>query len=385
MFKHLAASSANTIRLWFQCLAFDIANLTREDCGCPSSSRSVFAPPRHRWDNAHAEPGRWRKLKERLHFEEGRRNALELSEIRYFIALSETLNFTKAAELCHVSQPALTRAIRKMEEELGGLLFSRERNNTHVTELGRLISPHLFEALTRANVAEQMAARFLKLEKAHLALGVMCTISPIQFVAFLGRFRADNPGIEVSLLEATPDRLSELLQKGELDIALMARPSGFPVNLVAKELYLERFVIACAAGHRFALRDSIPVADLDGEFYLQRINCEFSDMLAEICLKQDVKLIHSYRSEREDWILTMVAAGFGICFLPEYTAVFPGVVPCQFVLPSLERRVCLVSVSGRRQSRPVAAFVNAVRRYPWPSPGNAWRPASPSPNLINTV
>jgi LysR family hydrogen peroxide-inducible transcriptional activator len=302
---------------------------------------------------------------------------MELSEIRYFIALSETLNFTKAADLCHVSQPALTRAIRKMEEELGGLLFSRERTNTHLTELGRLILPHLSEALARANAAEQMAARFLKLEKAHLALGVMCTISPMQFVAFLGRFRADNPGIEVSLLEATPDRLCELLQKGELDIALMARPGGFPANLVAKELYLERFVIACAAGHRFALRDSIPVADLDGEFYLRRINCEFSDVLAEICMKQDVNLIHSYRSEREDWILTMVAAGLGICFLPEYTAAFPGVIACQFVLPSLERRVCLVGVSGRRQSRPVAAFVNAVRRYRWPSPGNGGSPARP--------
>src|SRR5690242_435178 len=74
---------------------------------------------------------------------------MELNEIRYFLALSKTLNFTKAAEACHVSQPALTRAIRKMEDELGGLLFSRERNNTHMTELGRLIEPHLAEVLRR--------------------------------------------------------------------------------------------------------------------------------------------------------------------------------------------------------------------------------------------
>src|SRR6185312_471185 len=74
---------------------------------------------------------------------------MELHEIRYFLALSKTLNFTKAAEACHVSQPALTRAIRKMEDELGGLLFSRERNNTHMTELGRLIEPHLAEVLRR--------------------------------------------------------------------------------------------------------------------------------------------------------------------------------------------------------------------------------------------
>ena len=78
---------------------------------------------------------------------------MELHEIRYFLALSKTLNFTKAAEACHVSQPALTRAIRKMEDELGGLLFSRERNNTHMTELGRLIEPHLAEVVAQAGEA----------------------------------------------------------------------------------------------------------------------------------------------------------------------------------------------------------------------------------------
>jgi DNA-binding transcriptional LysR family regulator len=62
---------------------------------------------------------------------------MEFQEIRYFLAMSQTLNFTKAAEICQVSQPALTRGIRKMEDELGGLLFSREPNNTHMAELGR--------------------------------------------------------------------------------------------------------------------------------------------------------------------------------------------------------------------------------------------------------
>jgi LysR family hydrogen peroxide-inducible transcriptional activator len=106
-------------------------------------------------------------------------SGMELHQIRYFLALGETLNFTKAAEVCHITQPALTRAIRNMEEELGGLLFSRERNNTHLTELGRLIEPHLAEIMARAGEAKQTAARFIKLEKAQLSLGVMCTISPL--------------------------------------------------------------------------------------------------------------------------------------------------------------------------------------------------------------
>ena len=292
---------------------------------------------------------------------------MEMQEIRYFLAMSRTLNFTKAAEECAVSQPALTRAIRKMEEELGGLLFSREPNNTHMTELGWLIEPHLTEIMAQADEARQTATRFLKLEGASLSVGVMCTVAPVQFVSFLSRFRADNPGVEITLLEGLPDQLCDLLAKGELDVALMARPDGFPAPLQASKLYSERFVIACSAGHRFAMENEIRMADLDGEFYLSRINCEFDDVLGGLCREHGANLVKSYQSEREDWILTMVAAGMGVCFLPEYTATFPGVIGCPVVAPAVARNVCLVSVAGRRWSAPVAAFVKAVRRHPWPA------------------
>lgn len=290
---------------------------------------------------------------------------MEIQEIRYFIALSQTLNFTKAAAVCNVSQPGLTRAIQKMEDELGGLLFSRERNNTHLTALGRLIAPHLAEVIARTGEAKQAAARFLKLEKASFALGVMCTIAPIQFISFMARFRAENPGIEITLVEAVPDRLSDLLVRGELDIALMARPGGFPAQLQSSILYTERFVIACSAGHRFAMQSSLKVAELDGEIYLSRINCEYRDVLLEICESAGASLVRAYRSEREDWILTMVAGGMGISFLPEYTAIFPGVVGRAVEAPSLERNVSLVTVAGRRWSPAIATFVSAVQRYPW--------------------
>jgi DNA-binding transcriptional LysR family regulator len=90
---------------------------------------------------------------------------MELHEIRYFLALGRSLNFTKAAQACHVSQPALTRAIRKLEDEFGGLLFCRERNNIRLTELGRLMVPHLQEASARIQAAKATAGRFLRPER----------------------------------------------------------------------------------------------------------------------------------------------------------------------------------------------------------------------------
>ena len=119
------------------------------------------------------------------------------------------------------------------------------------------------------------------------------------------------------------------------------------------------------------MENEIRMADLDGEFYLSRINCEFYDVLDGMCREHGANLVKSYQSEREDWILTMVAAGMGVCFLPEYTAIFPGVVARPVVSPSVARDVCMVTVAGRRWSAPVAAFVQAVRRHPWPS---VWSP-----------
>ena len=292
---------------------------------------------------------------------------MEMQDIRYFLAMSRTLNFTKAADVCHVTQPALTRAIRKMEDELGGLLFSREPNNTHMTDLGRLIVPHLTEIMARAGEAKRTATRFRMLEEANFALGIMCTIAPVQFGSLMSRFRADNPGVEITLLEAVPDQLCDQLMRGELDVALMARADGFPAPLKASKLYTERFVIACSTDHRFATKNEIRLAELDGEIYFSRINCGCHNVLDELCREHGANPVKSYQSEREDWILTMVAAGMGVSFLPEYTATFPGVVGCPVIEPSVERNVCLVSVAGRRWSSPVAAFVQAVRRHPWPS------------------
>lgn len=288
---------------------------------------------------------------------------MEMQEIRYFSSLSRTLNFTKAAEGCHVSQPSLTRAIRKMEDELGGLLFSRERNNIHMTELGRLIEPHLTEIIKRTGEVKQAATRFRNLESAGLTLGIMGTIAPAPFVNFLDRFKVDNPGVEITMLEAMPDELCELLVKGKMDVALMARPDSFPAPLQASKLYSERFSIACSADHPFATKEEVSMADLDREFCLLRINCEFCSVFEKTCQRQGVNLVRSYRSEREDWILAMVASGMGVCFLPEYTALYPGVVSRPIVSPSVERDVCLITVAGRSWPPPVAAFVRALRRY----------------------
>ena len=290
---------------------------------------------------------------------------MEMHEIKYFLAACRTLNFHRAAELSHVSQPALTRAVQKLEAELGAHLFHRERNQIRVTDFGRLMRSHLEQVLRETDTAKVAARSFLKLEAAPLALGVMCTIGPLRFVGFLNDFREQHPGIEVSVIENVPGRLSELLLAGTLDIALMAQPSPFDARLNVAPIFRERFGLAFPVGHRFEQRNTLHVTDVRGENYLSRINCEYRDYLGELCSRHGVTIRRAYRSEREDWIMAMVAAGMGICFLPEFSAVHPGIRHRLVTEPEVVREVSLVSVAGRTFPPAVSAFVKAVREYDW--------------------
>src|SRR6516165_7309927 len=175
---------------------------------------------------------------------------MEMHQVRYFLAVADTLNFTRAAERCNVSQPALTRAIQQLEEELCGLLLRRERKLTHLTDFGRLIEPHLRQLFADAEAAKTTAKKFLNLQEAQIRLGVMCTVGPARFMGFLAGFHAANPGCELTLIEGMPAALSEMLLQGELDLAVMAQPEPFTERLDVLPLYRERFCIAFPTGHR---------------------------------------------------------------------------------------------------------------------------------------
>ena len=134
---------------------------------------------------------------------------MEMHQVRYFLAVADELNFTRAAERCHVAQPSLTRAIKLLEEELGGPLFHRERANTHLSELGRMVKPYLDHVYDQMQEAKRQALEFTKLKKTTLKLGVMCTIPPNQLVDLVCGLQARNPGIELELKDAGAAELEQ--------------------------------------------------------------------------------------------------------------------------------------------------------------------------------
>ena len=289
---------------------------------------------------------------------------MEMHQVRYFLAVCETLNFTRAAETCNVAQPSLTRAIKKLEGELGGELFRRERNQTHVTDLGRLMKPHLEQVYGSSEAARVEAKEFRKLEKAPLKLGIMCTIGPARLLGFLTRLHSEFPTIDLSVREAPGKSIVEEVLAGDLDIAVVGMPA-YPERFDVRPLYTERYVVTFPKGHRFEGMTAVPLRELDNEPYLSRSHCEFPDQFAALGVPKPYKLDVKYRSEREDWIQAMILTGLGCAIMPEFLPTLPGIASRILVEPEINRTVSLVTVAGRRFSPAVQSVMRLIKNQKW--------------------
>ena len=291
---------------------------------------------------------------------------MEIQQVRYFLAVAETLNFTRAAERCGVSQPSLTRAIQLLEAELGGRLFHRERLHTHMTELGRMMRPFLVAVSENIDAARAEAAAYRRLESAPLTIGAMCTVGPAIIAEFILDFRMAYPNIELAITDCSAKSLIDMMIAGELDVGLYGSPAPLDQRLHALNLFSERFVIAMSPSHHLAQREVIKAADLHGQAYVNRANCEYLDVVRAEFRKIGVQTRRVFSSERDDWVQGMVKAGLGFGFIPEFSITDPGLIARPLIDPAFSRRIDLVTVRGRPHAPSIGAFVSEARKFAWP-------------------
>lgn len=294
---------------------------------------------------------------------------MEMQQVRYFVALAETLNFTRAAERCNVSQPALTRAIQQLEHELGGPLFHRERNNTHLSELGRMMLPYL-ETVEASTQAARIAAKAAKkMENITLTIGAMCTIGPQLVAELIVRFRAAHPEVEVTVVDGEAQAMIAALEKGDLEISVIGVPEELPDLLHQVPVFTERFVIVLPPNHPWARKNAIRVSELHGEPYVGRTNCEVFQTVTRDFERRGVTTKKVFSSPRDEWVQKMIKAGLGFGFFPEYCVTDPELVTRPLIEPGYERTIYLATVRGRPHSPAIGAFVREARRHAWPRPG----------------
>lgn len=291
---------------------------------------------------------------------------MEMQQIRYFLALARELNFTRAAESCNVTQPALTRAIQALETEMGGRLFNRERNQTHLTELGRMMLPYIQSIQEQTDLARARARSVGKLKNVELKLCAMCTLSPRLLADFVVDFQKANDSIDLHVTDAGAKGLLNNLSGGQLEVGILGHPEDVDERFHALPLYRERYVIVLPREHRLANQKQVRVADLDGEPYVNRAKCEVYEFVGREFAKRGVRVRIVFRSERDDWVLGMIRSGMGWGFFPEFHNFPSDVVVLPLVEPEFHRTVSLVTVRGRPHSPAVGAFVKAAKKFNWP-------------------
>jgi DNA-binding transcriptional LysR family regulator len=298
---------------------------------------------------------------------------MELFQVRYFLALAKILNFTRAAEACNVTQPAMTRAIQRLEEELGGPLLYRERSLTQLTELGRVMLPHLEAAFLAAQTASAQAAAFKRRDAAPLRLGLNATISARILTAVLHELEDRVRAFELTLIEGNSDALFARMLDGEIDAAVVVDPERLPDRINRWPLFEDRCVVLCEPGHRFAQLGEITAAALAEEQVLARSEdgCDFDRLFDLLCPEGDNKRAARHRGGSEDHIQHMVGAGLGVAVSCASQPFAANIAVIPLAEPEASRLLVVTAVAGRPHSPCLAAFLKLMRARDWRSAAEA--------------
>ena len=247
---------------------------------------------------------------------------MTLTELKYIVAVAREKHFGRGAEACHVSQPTLSVAVKKLEEELQVKLFERNANEITVTPLGLEIVRQAQSVLEQADSIREIAKRGKDPLAGALRLGIIYTIGPYLLPDLVRQAITLSPQMPLMLQENFTVKLLEELRTGEIDCAILAEP--FPdTNLAIAPLYDEPFVAAVPSTHPLAARSSITAEELKQETMLLLGNGHcFRDHVLEVCPEfarfssSTEGIRKSFEGSSLETIKHMVAAGMGVTLVP---------------------------------------------------------------------
>ncbi|MEK0083575.1 LysR substrate-binding domain-containing protein [Benzoatithermus flavus] len=276
-----------------------------------------------------------------------------LKQLRYFVALSETLHFGRAAAACNITQPALSGQIRELELQLGTRLVERTPQGAALTPLGVEVARRSREILAAVGDLMDVVHRG-RILFGRLRLGVIPTVGPYLVPRLLPRLLERFPALEPSLRESQTRHLLADLAAGQLDVALLALPLPTAEAMSIVELFEDPFVLLVHAGHPYAARSTVHQGDLAGErlLLLEEGHC-LRDQALSLCRRLGAEEHEGFAAASLATIVQMVAQGYGVTLLP---------------------RLCLdAELRGRSDLRPIG-FAPPV---PARTLGLVWRPGSP--------
>ena len=246
---------------------------------------------------------------------------MTLTELRYIVAVAQEKHFGRAAQRCHVSQPTLSIAIKKLEEELALSLFDRSSNEVITTEAGERIVAQARRVLEEADMIKQLANEEQNELEGSVKLGLIFTVAPYLLPKLILSLRNIAPKMLLMLEENYTHVLTEMLKRGELDAIVVAEPFHEP-GVVTEPLYDEPFFVIVPRGHHFEELDAVTPQALAEEqvLLLTEGNCmrgNILDSCTELAAKQRILgLTNTLQGSSINTIRHMVASGLAISVLP---------------------------------------------------------------------
>ncbi len=239
-----------------------------------------------------------------------------IRQMRYFDALASTLHFRKAAELAHVSQPALSAQIAEMEALAGGPLFERSQRHVLMTELGEALLPGVRAILGELHALEEIAAQSRGLLQTRVRLGMIPTVAPYLVPVLVPLLQERHPSFRLELRENVTARLMEELHAGEIDAIVAALPIEDD-SLARRKLFDDRFLIATASDDHTVLTSPMTEdrAVMDRLLLLEEGHC-LRDQALAVCALPQRRLV-KYGATSMATLLQMVSHGMGLTLIPE--------------------------------------------------------------------
>lgn len=252
---------------------------------------------------------------------------MTLTELKYIVAVARERHFGKAADACHVSQPTLSVAIKKLEEELDVKLFERSTSEIAVTHLGEQIVAQAQRVIETAAQIKEIAKRGKDPLAGSLSLGIIYTIAPYVLPVLMRQVIDRTPQMPLMLTENFTHKLLEQLRQGEIDCAILAEPFE-GAGLATAPLYDEPYRVAVPSTHALAKKTSVSVAELESENLLLLGNGHcFRDHVLGVCSENEAGrgltsnasvdgIRRSFEGSSLETIKHMVAAGMGVTLVP---------------------------------------------------------------------
>lgn len=290
---------------------------------------------------------------------------MEMHQVRYFLAVARTLNFTRAAEDCNVTQPSLTRAVQKLEDELGGLLFRRERALTHLTDLGRQVLPFLEQTFEAAQAAKALAKGIGKAQVAPLNLGIAASVDNEELNRVISDVGASLPGFALSTREGSSSELLELALKGDLDLLIIEAPADGHDRLNPWPLFVQRYGLLARFDHQFADRASVSVAELAEESWID-CGSDSTTRLLTVAATAGLDIAFRHKASGPREAERLLLSGLGSALLPMPMPLHDQLCTVPVDEEGLAAPVILAGIAGRQRSPAADAFIRAARARNWP-------------------